>query len=112
MQTEYGYLLLKKAVHNPVDVHAESWFDEGTQLLEGVMNRSRSDDYPFHILGSQGLAWARRRATTPEDKRRMLSVYINVVEDGLKKQPMSRDLRQLHQDLQKESLLTTVPEPG
>ena len=76
------------------------------------MNRSRSDDYPFHILGSQGLAWARRRASSPEDKRRMLSVYINVVEDGLKKHPMSRDLRQLHQDLRKESLLTIVPGSG
>ena len=112
VQTEYGYLLLKKAVHNPTDVHAESWFDEGTQLLEGVLNRRHSDDYPFHILGSQGLAWARRRASTPEDKRRMLSVYINVVEEGLKQHPMSRDLRQLHQDLQRESLLTVVPESG
>ena len=111
VQTEYGYLLLKKAVHNPVDVHAEVWFDEGTQLLEAVMNRSRSGVYPFHILGSQGLAWVRRRATTPEDKRRMLAVYINVVEDGLKKHPVSRDLRQLQQDLQRESLLTIVPGP-
>ena len=41
----------------------------------------------------------------------MLSVYINVVEAGFKNHPMSRDLRQLHQDLQRESLLTTVPGP-
>lgn len=109
MQTEYGYMLMKKAVHNAGNVSAESWFDEGRQLLEGVIsNRGHIDHYPFHILGSQGLAWANRRSRTPEERRRLLAVCVNVAEEGLRKHPLSRDLKQLQQDLRREVLQTVV----
>ena len=111
VQTEYGYMLLKKAVKNAADINAELWFAEGTRLLEGVISyRGHRDYYPFHILGSQGLAWTNRRARTREDRRRMLSIYVDVTDEGLKRHPMNRDLRQLNSDLRREVLETVVRE--
>ena len=83
--------------------------EEGTQLLEGVIAaRGDQDSYCFHVLGAQGLSWARRGPHSPEEKRRLLTYYMNVVQQGLKKHPLQRDLAQLHTDIKQDYLQTVV----
>jgi hypothetical protein len=109
VDTEYAYLLLRKAIDSPLDSKSVRWMDEGTQLLEGVIaTRGEQDSYCFHVLGAQGLSWARRGPHSPEEKRRLLTYYMNVVEQRLKKHPLQRDLVQLHADIKQDYLETVV----
>jgi len=65
VETEYAYLLIKRASKTPEHGSAEEWFTEGRKYLEELIGQSGSrDSYPYHVLGSQGLAWA-RQATIP-----------------------------------------------
>ena len=109
VDTEYGYMLMRKAVEKPTDLDSESWMAEGTQLLESVIaTRGAQDYYPYHILGSQGVAWTARRSRSAAEQRRLLSYYLNVVEQGLGKHPFERDLIQLRDDIKHRLLMTTV----
>lgn len=110
VDTEYAYLLFRKGIDAPTDVHAAKWIEQATQLLEGVVaTRGDQDSYPFHVIGSQGLAWSRRRGVSKEERRRLLAYYLHVVEQGIKKHPNARDLKKLHADLQQDYLTTAVP---
>lgn len=109
IDTEFGYMLMRKAIERPADPKAAEWVESATQLLEGVIaSRGGSDSHPFHILGSQGLAWSRRGSRTPIERRRLLGYYVNVVDQGLKRHPFQRDLIQLKTDLERELLLTAT----
>jgi hypothetical protein len=109
IDTEVGYMLMRKAIEHPSDPRADQWVGDATGRLEGVIASTKgAERHPFHILGSQGLAWARRRSRTDDEKRTMLSYYRNVVGDGLKSHPFDRDLKQLQTDLAREILMTTV----
>lgn len=113
VDTEYGYLLMRKAVENHTELDAPNWFREGSQLLEGVISlRGQNDSYPYHVLGSQGIAWTTRTAKTPDETRRLLSYFLNVVEQGLKKHPNERGLKQLGEDIRFRMLSTTIPPRG
>lgn len=108
VDTEYGYLLMRKGIESPHDARAKAWVEEGTRLLEGVISgRGDVDDYAYHVLGSQGLAWARRARTT-EEKRRLLMYYENVVQQGIRKHPFRRNLEQLRQDIKRDLLMTAA----
>lgn len=108
VDTEYGYLLMRKGIETPHDPRAASWVDEGSKLLEAVISsRGDIDDYAYHVLGAQGLAWA-RRSRTREEKRRLLMYYDSIVQQGVQKHPLRRDLEQLRRDIQKDLLLTAV----
>ena len=107
VDTEYGYLLMRKGIDSPQDGRAQSWVEEGIQLLEGVVgSRGEQDYYPYHVLGSQGLAWA-RRTRAPEEKRRLLLYFENVVQQGTRKHPRRRDLEQLLKAIQHDLLSTS-----
>ena len=113
VDTEFGYMLLRKSIEDPTNPSASSWFDEGTRLLEAVIAiRGDSDSYPFHVLGSQGLAWVHRSCGTRQEIRTGLSYYKNVVEQGLRQHPLNRDLRALLKDIETELLATVIPPAG
>jgi tetratricopeptide (TPR) repeat protein len=112
VDTEYGYLLMRKAIAEPQHRQARTWVEEATQLLEGVIStRGDTDYYPFHVLGAQGLSWA-RRVTTTDERRRLLNYFLNLVEQGTKKHPWRRDLDQLRIDIQRDLLLTAAATEG
>ena len=113
VDTEFGYMLLKKSIMDPANPSASSWFDEGTRLLEAVIAiRGDNGSYPFHVLGSQGLAWVHRSCVTRQEIRTGLSHYRNVVEQGLRKHPLNRDLQALLKDIKIELLATVIPPVG
>jgi hypothetical protein len=112
VDTEYAYLLMRKAIEAPADTKAPRWIEDGTQMLEGVIAaRGDQDFYPFHVLGSQGLSWSRRGPHSKDERRRLLTYYMNVVDQGIRRHPAQRDLRQLHTDLKQNYLQTAVTRP-
>jgi hypothetical protein len=109
VDTAFAYMLMRKAWEAPGDIHAEEYLNAGMKELEAVIEASgHVSDYPYHVFGSQGLAWAHRAIPQKENRRAFLSRLIEVVNDGLKLHPGGENLTKLSQDLKKEILLTVT----
>jgi Mrp family chromosome partitioning ATPase len=106
VENERAYLLLRKAIDNPGSPGAPELVEEATKSLEDLMqlNSERCGAYPYHVLGSQGLAWARRGLKSPMEKERYLARIIRRVEEGKKRFPREAELVTLAEDLKKEYL--------
>jgi hypothetical protein len=111
LQTEWAYLLFKKACDNPAAKDAPELVKEATESLEMLMGRV-GDHYPYHLLGSQGLSWARRGIKASREKEAYLKKIIRKIEDGDKKYPKEIELKQLLEDLKKEYLGIALPSPA
>jgi len=112
IETEYAYLLIKRASKSPEHGNAEEWFAEGRKYLEELIAQTGSrDSYPYHVLGSQGLAWARQAKIPVLEKRELLKELMEIVKSGVSFHPRSEDLPTLAKDLEKEWLLTAVVQP-
>jgi NAD-dependent SIR2 family protein deacetylase len=112
VNTAYAYMLMRKACENPGDLHAEEYLRTGMEELESVIADSGDQSsYPFHVLGSQGLAWAHRGIPQRNIKREFLERLREIVEHGLRSHATDENLIKLETDLRKEILLTTV-DPG
>ena len=107
--TEWAYLLMKRAATYPSHVDANGWFSEGYGTLRSqTESRGQRDEYPFHILGSQTLAWVRSKQLPMMEKRSLLEETKELVNSGLKLHSRSQELAQLSKDLQEEWLMTAV----
>jgi len=105
IENEYAYLTLKRAAQNP---HAPESRAEAAAALEDLKvsmeSRGKTDTYPFHVFGSQGLGWARRGPLSPAEKRDLLFDLRDWVRKGQALHPKSPDLRRLTDDLEREYL--------
>lgn len=109
IDTEYAYLLTKKAATDAGNTQAPEWFEEGRAALEGLIAASgRDDSYPYHILGSQGLAWIHHANLPLLEERALLRHLIDVVEAGVTNHPHNTELPLLLVDLRQEWLSTAV----
>jgi hypothetical protein len=109
VQTAYGYMLLRKAVESPSEIGAAKRVAKASEMLRDVIaNWGAVSAYPFHVLGSQGLAWARHGTGTREEKRTLLRDLLDVVEQGFKLHPTDGDLGRLQTDVRKEYLMTVA----
>ncbi|HKP61486.1 MAG TPA: SIR2 family protein [Polyangiales bacterium] len=98
--TEYAYMLMKKATASSHSEDAEKWVEDGRKLLLEQIQITKTDDYPYHVLGAQSVAWA-MKCTWPKEKRvRFLRDAKRTVDAGIKALPGSRDLRQLSSDIE------------
>src|SRR3989338_1212428 len=106
VETEWAYLLFRKAIQNPTP-EAQDLVAEATEILEDLMSRT-GDPYPYHILGSQGLAWARRAFGSTLEREKYLRKLLAKIEEGCKKSPRDSGLAQLRDDLRREYLSIAV----
>lgn len=109
VDNERAYLLFKQAIQNPAGIDAPEMVTEATTLLEDLISiRGKFDPYPYHVLGSQGLAWARRGIVKLEEKKTYLQKLLRRIEEGQRNHPRQEDLKKLHEDLQRELLSLSI----
>jgi hypothetical protein len=105
VETEWAYLLFARANENPAAVGAEQAVEDATAILQAQMNRPhRQDTHPFHVMGSQGLAWSRRGIPSRKERVKYLRDLYDDVQRGVARTPWNRDLIQLRGDIQREAL--------
>jgi len=107
VQTEWAYLLFRKAIDD-LGIDSQEQIDEATGILNDLISRV-GDPYPYHILGSQGLAWSRRGITDSKEKERYLRKLKAMLDDGCNKHPRELDLKTLLEDVRREYLGIAVP---
>ncbi len=109
VQTEYAYLLLKKAAKTPRSPKAADWAEAGLSDLEhAIASRGKEDAYFFHVYGSQGLSWSRRAPLLPQQRVALVQRLKTAVDRGVELHPRRADLQQLAKDLQREYLMLAV----
>lgn len=110
VQTEWSYMMLKRAYQDPANPAAGEWAEAAwTELEDAIQQRGRRDSYPYHVMGSQGLAWARRALVSDDEKVRILERLRAVVGEGRRLHPARRELDQLAGDVEKEYLMMSLP---
>ncbi|MEQ1885178.1 MAG: SIR2 family protein [Bryobacteraceae bacterium] len=109
VETAYAYMLMRKAWESPHDLYAQEFLDTGIATLEDIIeSNGKFSEYPFHVLGSQTLAWIHRSDWSRNQKFVMLDRVGKLVDQGLKFHPKSKNLLTLRDDIKRESLLTAV----
>jgi DNA-binding MarR family transcriptional regulator len=107
--TEYAHLGFRIALENPRSPKAAGRISDATEVLETqIREQGDRDFYPYHVLGSQGLAWSRRAGMGREERRLFLKRILAHVEEGVLRHPHQTDLADLQRDLKREVLLTHV----
>jgi len=109
VDTAYAYMLMRKAWEAPSDLHAEENLNAGIKELELVIEQfGEISEYPYHVLGTQGITWVHRCAWSRDAKRNFLEKLAETLEVGLNHHPTSQTLFRLRDVLKKEILLTVV----
>lgn len=101
---EWAYCQFRKANANPQSEAAHSTVTEATTILRRLMENPRTSEYPFHVLGSQGLIWSRKASLGTGQRGPYLRGLIADVEKGVKRFPRSNKLKGLLKALEKEHL--------
>lgn len=112
IENEYAYMLFKKACARPGDHDAVGYVEEAQAILEALMNHPYRTPHPFHVYGSQGLAWLNRGINDPETQKEYISRLIINVERGINDFPHNAELAKLIRDLKRryyEMGLTNTP---
>ena len=109
VETEWAYLLMKKAAQYPNNTSASDWFSEGYGSLRAqIEDRGAIDPYPYHVLGSQTIAWTRATTIPLLEKRNLLRETLALVKEGESKHRRSTELVTLSKDVEREWLMTAV----
>jgi energy-coupling factor transporter ATP-binding protein EcfA2 len=110
VQTAWSYMMLKRAYQDPANPAAPEWAEAAFgELEDAISQRGQVDSYPYHVMGSQGLAWARRSVMSDGDKIRLLEGLRGAVREARRLHPAQRDLAQLERDLDREYMLMSLP---
>jgi tetratricopeptide (TPR) repeat protein len=105
VMSTYGHLLMKLANRTPDLDEGVRLREEGEKILRAqIASASRSDPYPYHILGTQMLGWLHR----VEDRQERKSGYerlIRIIEEAVQIHPGRQELRDLLNDIRREYLM-------
>lgn len=113
VRTEWSYMTLKRASWNAEESSASEDVDKAfLELDDVIIRRGKRDSHPFHIYGSQGLAWVHRGPLGPEEQKRLLEKLRRVVGEGRKLHPGMKDLKQLAADLDREYMMLATRKAG
>ena len=104
VENEWAYLQFRKANVRPTHEDAPRLVEGATAMLKRLMDDERTSEHPFHVLGSQGLAWSRKGRLGRGERGPYLRELIMHVEGGAKRFPSSSKLRGLLKALKEEYL--------
>ena len=100
---------MKKAAQRSKHNDAANWFGEGYETIVSLIEETTyHDPHPYHILGSQTLAWVHAGDLSDGEIKVILGTARNIVKGGLEKHPRDDELKQLYSDIEREWLMTNV----
>ena len=108
VRNEWAYLQFKKAHANPTAPDSNDLAQEATRTLEDLIAGGQANQYPYGVLGRQGLIWASHGMVNSRERGIYLRELIDKIELGLEKFPREPELRQLKEDLKRAYLETAL----
>jgi hypothetical protein len=105
IETTFAHFLFQKALHQPTAIDAPDLVANAMGLLKAAtVNKGRTDPHPYHILGSQGLAWSRRGLDSFEKKRDYLEDLRRVMLEATHRHPKGDMIKTLYDAVEEEYL--------
>lgn len=110
VQTEWGYMALKKAVERAPSPESRELAEESFRELEGAINkRGAKDPHPYQVFGSQGLIWASKAGLKRDELKEVLARIWRISEEGARMHSKDGQLQQLAHEAEKAYLMLAVP---
>ena len=98
-------LNFKVAIANPntekSSVIAKAAYDNIVELID---KRGNIDPYPYHVLGNQGLYWAKKGIKDIEERKKYLEKLLSILKKGVQSHKRSNELIEIRDKVQKEIL--------
>ena len=96
---EVGYLKMKRAVVESETSKSKEMFEEAFKRVEELIAIQRDENvYPYHVLGSQTIAWTERSDVLSDHKRELYEKGLKYVEQGLERYPSNSRLLELKKE--------------
>ncbi len=99
------HLNFKEAVSSP---NLESSFRLAEEaygnIIQMIERRGKLDPYPYHILGAQGLRWAKAGIKNPDKRKKYLEGLLPVLKEGAENHKHSPEIKDIRDKVQKEIL--------
>ena len=99
------HLNFKKAIAHPNTeksfIMAKNAYDNIIQLIN---QRGKSDPYPYHVLGTQGLLWAKQGIKDNEKRKKYLEDLLIILKEGTETHKLSKELKDIRDKIQSEVL--------
>lgn len=106
--TSLGYLWMRQGVEASSPLAANEYLNRGAERIQHQIDTvGRKDPYPYHVLGSQMLAFINRWVPMEERIRRLQELHTRVAE-GSKRHSLDHQLQKLVADIKKAELETIV----
>ena len=103
IEITFAHFLFQKALNQPKAIDAPDFVANAMGLLRvAIANRGKTDAHPYHILGSQGLAWSRRGLDTFEKKRDYLEELRRLMREAVERHPKDNMIKSVHQAVDDE----------
>lgn len=115
VETEWAYLMLRRACENPQDHMARSWVDEAQGILFDIIaDRGQSSPNTYVVLADKTVEWCERASLLPSEERDLLHSVRGVMKDGRKWHQGNRQFESSLHDLEHAylSLAVTRQEEG
>lgn len=98
-QTEYAYLLFKKALRDPKGANAITMIEEADKILTAnIALRGMRDPHSYHVLGNNLIHWGRSGPLTFDDKIKLAKRILSLADEAIKKHPKDKYIMQLQSD--------------
>jgi len=109
VQTEYAYLLFRKAISNPSGTDSKRYIEEAESLLRSnIVNRGDKDPHSYHVLGSNMLEWIEKGIPDYSERKTTIETLISEIDEGITKHPGNLHLKALKDKLHHAYLLMAV----
>lgn len=109
VQTEWAYLMLRRACDAPHDIRANDWANEGIGVLFTVISESgKGSPHTYVILARYSLNWAKVSTLSFEEKRALLGSVRAAMTEGSRFHAMNRQFKEARAELEQGYLMLAV----
>ena len=105
VRVSLAHLKFKQAISMPN--HERSYFlakEADEEIIKLIEERGFKDPRPYHILGSQGLKWAKAGIKDISKRKEYIEQLLKITEKGLGSHSLSQEIKELKNKLQYEVL--------
>ncbi len=105
IETEWAYLLMKRACRSPEDGRAREWMDEAlTSLFDIITQRGARSVKTYVVLAQQVITWASVASLSADEKKSLFLGVRSVMTDGDRYHHLNRQFAAARNDIERAYL--------